>query len=219
MSKKTPAWPREVPGEAGQVGDAGVRDDQLRVGVALDEAREVVGDRRQPAPAVDQDRNAALGGQREDRREPLVVEQERCARGWSLIPRAPRSRQRIRLLDRVLGQVEADERDQPSVRALGERERAVVRRPEAGSRSGSSMQNMKALRDPVALHDRLELLVLPAPAVDVVAEVDVRVEDLGAVRQQAAELLVVAREQLQRARSGSSTNVQSMHRPQIGSAA
>jgi hypothetical protein len=41
---------------------------------------------------------------------------------------------------------------------------------------------------------------LTAEAVDVLPEMHVRVEDLGAVRQQAPKLLVVARKQLLRAR-------------------
>ena len=54
--------------------------------------------------------------------------------------------------------------------------------------------------DAVGVHDPLEFLVLPAPAVDVVPEMEMRVEDLGAVGQQAPKLLVVAREQLLGAR-------------------
>ena len=76
MSKKTPACAGEAPCEPGQVGDPRVRDDQLRLRIAVDEASEVVGDRRQSAAAVDQDRHAALGGDREDRSQPLVVEHE-----------------------------------------------------------------------------------------------------------------------------------------------
>ena len=45
------------------------------------------------------------------------------------------------------------------------------------------------------LVDPLEVLVDPGHAVDVVAEVDVRVEDLGALRQLARQLLVVAGDQ------------------------
>ena len=55
-----------------------------------------------------------------------------CARGWSLIPRAPRSRQRDRLLDRLLGEVEADEGDEDALRALAGGERAVVGGAEGG---------------------------------------------------------------------------------------
>ncbi len=36
----------EPPGQAREVGDPGMRDDQLRRRVLVDEAREVVGDRR-----------------------------------------------------------------------------------------------------------------------------------------------------------------------------
>src|SRR5207244_12822201 len=43
--------------ERGEVGDPAVGDDQVRLRKALDEAREVVGDRRQPAAAVDEDRS------------------------------------------------------------------------------------------------------------------------------------------------------------------
>jgi hypothetical protein len=64
---------REVAGQRAEVGDPAVGDDQLRAGVALDEPVQVVGDRRQAAPAVDQDRHTALGGELEDRRQPLVV--------------------------------------------------------------------------------------------------------------------------------------------------
>jgi len=51
-----------------------VRDDQLRLRVRVDEPVQAVGDRRQAATAVNQDRYAPLGGDREDGREPLVVE-------------------------------------------------------------------------------------------------------------------------------------------------
>ncbi len=59
----------------------------------------------------------------------------RCARGWSLIPRAPRSRQRSASSIGLLAEVEPDERDQSAFGALRELERAVVRlhgRPGAG---------------------------------------------------------------------------------------
>ena len=53
-------------------------------------------------------------------------------------------------------------------------------------------------RDPVGGHDRLEQLVVADHAVDVVAEVEVRVEDVGARRQQPLELGVVEGAQLER---------------------
>ena len=133
----------EALGERGQVGDARVGDDQLRLRVRVDEAREVVGDRRQAASAVDEDRNPPLGGQLEDRRKPLVVEEEALRARMELDPAGAEVEAAIRLADRILAQVEPDERDEPSferfayssVRSFG------ARKP--GWRSGSSMQNMK----------------------------------------------------------------------------
>ena len=75
-----------------------------------------------------------------------------------------------------------------SVRSFGARK--------AGWRSGSSMQNMKRARHAVAVHAPLELLVDPVHAVDVVPEVDVRVEDLGVAGNGSTQLVVVARDQL-----------------------
>ena len=53
------------------------------------------------------------------------------------------------------------------------------------------MQNMKAAGDPVAVVDRLEILVDAAEAVDVVPEVNVGVENLRTLGQLARQLLVV----------------------------
>ena len=64
----------EVAGEPAEVGDAGVGDDQADVGVAVDERGEVIADRRQPAAAVDQDRDVALDRESKDRVEALVAE-------------------------------------------------------------------------------------------------------------------------------------------------
>jgi hypothetical protein len=50
----------------------------------------------------------------------------------------------------------------------------------------------EAARDAVAVVDPLEVLVDPGHAVDVVAEVDVNIEDLRVLRQLASQLLVVA---------------------------
>ena len=50
-----------------------------------------------------------------------------CARGCSLIPRAPRSRQRRASSSGCVGEIEADERDELPCRALGVGERPVVR--------------------------------------------------------------------------------------------
>ena len=113
--------------ELGEVGDAGVRDDQRRLRVAVDERAQPVGDRRQAAAAVDQDRHAPLGGDLEDGREPLVGGGELLRARVQLDAARAGVEAAARLLDRRLVQVEADERDQPAAAPLGERERAVVR--------------------------------------------------------------------------------------------
>ena len=116
--------------EACQVGDACVRDDELRVRIAVDEAGEMVGDRRQSAPAVDEDRDAPLGRDREDGSQSLVVEHEALCPRVELDPARAEVEAALGLLDRALRQVEPDERDQPSLGALCVLERAVVRRSE-----------------------------------------------------------------------------------------
>ena len=136
MSKKTPALPREAPGEPGQVGDARVGDDQLRLRIRVGEAPEVVGDRRQAAPAVNEDRNLPLGRQLEDRRQSLVVQEEALGARMELDAAGAEVEAPFRLGDRILTQVEPDERDQPSFGALRVLERAVVRRSEAGMAVG-----------------------------------------------------------------------------------
>ena len=93
---------------------------------------EVVRDRRQAAAAVDQDRDAALRGKREDRREPLVVQQEALRARVELDPACAEVETAGRLFDRALGEVEARERDEAALRAPRELERPVVRRAEAG---------------------------------------------------------------------------------------
>ena len=99
------------------------------------------------------------------------------------------------LLDRALRQVEPDERDQPSLGALRVLERTVVRRSERRVAVRLVHAEHEAVRDPVRVVDALELLVDADLAVDVVAEVDVRVEDLGVRGQQVAKLVLVPRQQ------------------------
>src|SRR5207237_5682635 len=92
----------EPVGESGEVGDAGMSDDQPRLGIAVDDASEVVRDRRQAAAAVDQDRDVALGGQLEDRRQALVVEQELLGPRMQLDAFRAKVEAPRRLADRIL---------------------------------------------------------------------------------------------------------------------
>ena len=102
-----------------------------------------------------------------------------------------------RLLDRRLVEVEPDKRDQPAGRTLGVRERAVVRGAEAGMAIGLVEAERERSRDPVPRHHGFELVVVADHPVDVVAEMEVDVEDRRARRDQAADLRVVARAELE----------------------
>ena len=170
-------------------------DDQLRLRVEIDEPRELAGDRRQPSPAVDQDRHPPLRGEREDRAEALVLEEEALRARVQLDPAGAGIEAPLRLLDRVLAEVEPDERDQPSLRAAGVLERAVVRSAEGRMTVGLVHAEHEGALDAVAVEHCDQVLVDAAEAVDVVAEVNVGVEEGGLRRQLAAELVVVGRQQ------------------------
>ena len=182
----------------GEVGDPGVGDDQRHVRVRLDEPREPVGDRRQPAAAVDQDRDAALLCELEHRREPVVGRVEPLRARMQLDPARARVEAALGLLDRRLVQVEPHERDQAALRALREGERAVVRGAEGGVAVGLVEAEHERARDPVLRHQLLEALVVADHPVDVGAEMEVRVEDVGARRQHLPHLGVVQRRKLER---------------------
>ena len=173
-----------------------------RLGIAVDERREPGRDRRQAAAAVDQDRHAPLGRELEHRPEPLVGRAEALRARVQLDPLRAGVEAAVRLLDRRLVQVEPHERDEPALRARGEGERPVVRGAERGMPVGLVEAEHERARDAVVAHQRLELVVVADHAVDVVAEVEVRVEDLGAVGQQPPDLVVVAADKLQRAFEG-----------------
>ena len=116
-----------------------------------------------------------------------------------LDPARARVEAALRLLDRRLVQVEPDERDQPPVRPRGEGERAVVRGRERRVAVGLVEAEHERPRDPVPRHDGLERVVVADHPVDVVSEVEVRVEDVRARREQALQLGVVELAQLERA--------------------
>ena len=172
-----------------------MRDDQRRFGIRLHEAIEVVRDRRQPAAPVDQDRDAPLRCELEHRGQPLVVQEEPLGPRVQLDPARTRVEAARRLLDRLLREVEAHERNQPSTGAPRVLERAVVRRPEGRVPVRLVHAEHEAALDPVAVVDPLELVVDPVEAVDVVPEVHVGVKDLRALGHDALELLVVAGDQ------------------------
>ena len=173
--------PGEGLGESGEIGDAAVGDDQLGVGVRLDEPPELGRDRRQPSPAVDQDRDPPLRRQPENGCEPLVVHEELLGSRVQLDPPRSTVEAALGLRDRVLREVEPDERDQHPAGALGRLERPVVRRPERGMPVGLVQAEGERPGDRVALEERKQLVERGHEPVDVLPHVDVRVEELGAL--------------------------------------
>jgi hypothetical protein len=184
--------------QCGEVGNAGMGDDQLRL-VRVHQACERVGDRRQAATAVDQDRHPAVGCELEDRREPLVVEQELLRARMQLDPAGAAVEAARRLLDRALRQVEADEGHELAAASLRKGERAVVGGAEARVPVGLVEAEHERARDPVRPLDPQQLVEIAAHAVDVGAEMDVRVEDLGPRRQLRAHELLEALDKALRA--------------------
>ncbi len=123
-------------GEPREVGDACVRDDQLRLRICVDEPLEVVGDRRQASTAVDEDRDAPFRGELEHRREARVVQEELLRARVELDAAGAEVEAARRLLDRSLVERKPDERDHPPFGTGGKRERAVVAGAEAGMAVG-----------------------------------------------------------------------------------
>ena len=85
----------EVAQRGAEVGDAGVGDDQLRLGIAR--RRGARGRRRSAAARGRRGSGSARAARPRSRRPGRAARRSAgsfCARGWSLIPRAPRSRQR-----------------------------------------------------------------------------------------------------------------------------
>ena len=170
-------------------------DDQARLGITVDERPQAVGDRRQATAAVDQDRHAPLGGEREHGAEPLVRGGELLCTRVELDPAGTEVEAAAGLLDRRLVEVEAHERDQPALAPRREFERTVVRCAERGVMVGLVEAEHEGARQAVLGHERLELVVVADHAVDVVPEVEVCVEEVGARRQQLLQLGVVALDQ------------------------
>ena len=103
------------------------------------------------------------------------------------------------LLERRFVQVEPQERDQPTLRARGVLERAVVGGAERRMPVRLVEAEHERARDAVARHQRLELVVVADHAVDVVPQVEMHVEDVGAFGQDPRKLAVPLLHELQRA--------------------
>ncbi len=88
----------EIACHCGEVDDPGVRDDQRGRRMAVEQPGERVGDGRQATTAVDEDRNAPLGGEREDGLEARVVGKESLRARMQLDP----ARTEVEASDRFL---------------------------------------------------------------------------------------------------------------------
>ena len=92
---------------------------------------------------MDEDRDAALDREREDRLEALVAECERLGTGMQL-DAACAEVERAELPPPAVGEVEPDERDEPSLERAAWASVLSFGTVNAGSRSCSSRQNMNA---------------------------------------------------------------------------
>ena len=176
----------ERPPDVLEVGDGRVRQDELGLRVVLDEVLEVLRDRRQAAPGMDQDRHAPLGGEPEHRIEPALAEIEFLCPRVQLDPLRPVVEAAGGLGDRIGGQVEPAEGDERAVRGRRPLEHAVVRHPVGREAVGIVEREREAAIDAVPPHRIQELLGRLREAVLVDAEVRMRVPDADVVGERRA---------------------------------
>jgi len=129
-------------------------------------------------------------------REPLVVEAKSLRPRVELDPACARVQAACRLLDRLLCEVEARKRDEHAARSLRGVESAVVRRPEGGLAVRLVQAKGEGSPDAVPFEERKHVVERGDEAVDVAADVDVDVEELGAIREQRGYLVVVEPDEL-----------------------
>ena len=102
-------------------------EDQPGVGELLGELDGVQAERRDPAAGVDQDRQRALVGERDDRVDLRVVERELLGARVELDPLGAGRERALGLGNRVVVRVDTAERDDQPVRVSGGGEHVVVR--------------------------------------------------------------------------------------------
>ena len=183
---------------AALVGDRRVRQDQARLGMAVGDVGELLADaRRQAAAGVDQHRQAALRGEREHASSRGSSTVKACARGCSLMPRAPQVDAALGLGERILVEARAartapaGRRSRPPSPARGRWARG---RPARGRARCSANTNERC--DAVALHAvEVRRSRVERHAVLVEAEVRVRVDDRGVRRKLARRASPVSLEQ------------------------
>ena len=183
-------------GERREVGDPSVGDDELRLGIALDEPEQIVGNGGKAAASVDENRSAPFGGQREDAVEPLVVQEKRLRARVELDAERAAVEAARCLFHGAFRQIQPRERDQHAVRLRGGFERTVIRRAEGGMAVGLVQAEAERPRGTGVAQEGEHLLQRAVRAVDIGSAVEVSVEDLAARRDAALELGAVGRHQL-----------------------
>ncbi len=171
-------------GEDPLVADRAVGEDQHDLGVAQRELGEPLGDRRQAAAGVDQDRHARLFGDLEDPLQLVAVEGELLGARVQLDPAGAGGEAALGLGNRAVEGVEAAEGNQTSVAFARPREHAIVGHAVGGAalgvvqreHAGAPCAGLVELREQLLERQRAPILVEP--------EVGVRVEHLGAGGQQ-----------------------------------
>ena len=145
VSKKTPGIPPSRPASPAMSAIPACATISRTPSMRRTSRLEMLGDRRQPAAAVDEDRHRALEREREDRLEPLVVERERLRARVELDPARAEVERAPRLLERARRQVEADERERAS-RPSGSRARACGRSARRSRARGRARRGRRRTR-------------------------------------------------------------------------
>ena len=172
-----------------------MREDQLRVRVARGERKGIVSKGGNAAPGVNQDRDAALAGERDERLDRRMVEREALGTRMELDPARPGREAAARLGERVVVRVDATEREKATVRCAGGRDRLVV-----GLRVAAGLVHREADGARVrALEGADQLIRLLAKAVGVVApDVGVGVKERERAGALSHRLEPFARDRLER---------------------
>ena len=156
------------------VGDRGVREDHLRLRMLLDERGEVRGERSKAATRVEQDRDAAFGGEREGGAQVGMGDVEDAVRRVELDAGRASVERPLELCGEAVSRLGAAERDEPPVRRGALAEELVVQGRIPVS-AGRAERDDEGSLDSVPGHLLEELVGLQARAVGVAAEVRVRV--------------------------------------------
>ena len=175
-------------GQDALVADRAVREDQDGAGMAQGEVDEALGERRQAASGVDQDRHAGALGEAEHAVHLLAVEHEVLGSRVQLDAARAGRQAAFALGERVFGRVEPAERHQPPVAFARPREHAVVGQAVGGVALGVVQREHARPARPGRVEQRQQLRQGQRAPVLVQPQVRVGVDDFGVGRAQALDL-------------------------------